>query len=548
MKTLINEAILATDGVVLRADVYLPDGEGPHPALLAVAPYRKDLIHLPAVSAFRFRETGPIDYWLANGYAIVVADQRGTGESEGDFDNFGPMDQSDFVELIEWIAAQQWSTGKVAMIGESGYSVNQWLAAGQAPEHLTCVLIYNAFTDVYSDAYYHGGIPSMGFMNFWSFDNVRGSAMVGDLEPRVGGIPGDLVGEMLSHPHDEQYWRERAADVEAITVPALVVGFWYNIGLHLRGTLQGFERLTGDKKLLVLGGTDSAERYFDPGFLDKHITPWYDHWLKGTDNGVEDLPAVRLDVQNSRQKGLRDEAAWPLERAVATPYYLDPTPARAVRSLNDGSLSSDPPTEPTSGTRYDYPRPEWTVGTTVISNGIPQPTAGIVTFTSPPLDEDVEITGPIAAVLFAESDQTETQWFVKVSEQQQIRPALKRILMSRVAPDVPPPSTMVTRGWLKGSHRKLDTVRSSTLRPVHNENHPEPVPAGEVVRYDIEVWPTSYVFRKGNRIRVEIANGDSMIADGLFHHYYGHRAGTDTIRHDTQYPSHLLMPVMPRNK
>jgi len=219
-----------------------------------------------------------------------------------------------------------------------------------------------------------------------------------------------------------------------------------------------------------------------------------------------------------------------------------------VRSLNDGTLSSTPPAQLTDGTQYSYPRPEWTVGTTVISNGIPQPTAGILTFTSPPLEEDVEITGPIAAVLFAESDQTETQWFVKISEQQQIRPALKRVLMSRVAPDVPPPATMVTRGWLKGSHRLLDTSRSTPLRPVHDETHPEPVPVGEVVRYDIEVWPTSYVFHKGNRIRVEIANGDSMITDGLFHHYYAHRAGTDTIRHDTKYPSHLLMPVVPRNK
>ena len=107
---------------------------------------------------------------------------------------------------------------------------------------------------------------------------------------------------------------------------------------NLRGTLQGFERLTGEKKLLVLAGTDSAERYFDTDFLDEHTIPWYDHWLKGADNGVEQLPAVRLDVQNSRREGLREEAGWPLVRAVATPFYLDPTPAGAVHPLNDGTL------------------------------------------------------------------------------------------------------------------------------------------------------------------------------------------------------------------
>ncbi|HEY5787628.1 MAG TPA: hypothetical protein VIT65_22910 [Microlunatus sp.] len=95
---------------------------------------------------------------------------------------------------------------------------------------------------------------------------------------------------------------------------------------------------TGEKKLLVLAGTDSAERYFDTDFFDEHTIPWYDHWLKGADNGVEQLPAVRLDVRNSRREGLREEAGWPLVRAVATPFYLDPTPAGAVHPLNDGTL------------------------------------------------------------------------------------------------------------------------------------------------------------------------------------------------------------------
>ena len=97
------------------------------------------------------------------------------------------------------------------------------------------------------------------------------------------------------------------------------------------------------------------------------------------------------------------------------------------------------------------------------------------------------------------------------------------------------------------SRRTAHGSPPNALRPDHDETHPEPVPVGEVVRYDIEVWPTSYVFHQGNRIRVEIANGDSMIADGLFHHYYGHRAGTDIIRHDSQYPSHLLKPAAPWN-
>ncbi|MFF3673781.1 CocE/NonD family hydrolase C-terminal non-catalytic domain-containing protein [Streptomyces sp. NPDC002120] len=131
-------------------------------------------------------------------------------------------------------------------------------------------------------------------------------------------------------------------------------------------------------------------------------------------------------------------------------------------------------------------------------------------------------------MLYAESDQTDTDFHVKISEQKAV-PKLRQALMRRVAKNVPPPSAMVTRGWLKASHRT---------------HPPRPIEPGTVVRYEIEVWPTSYLFPKGSRIRLEIANGDSAVADGLFHHYYGHKAGRDLIHHDAEHPSHLVLPVI----
>lgn len=540
-----DEWIAGADGSRICADVYLPDQEGEYPALYAVSPYQKDLAYLPAASAFRFRETGPIDFWVDEcGYAYVLADQRGTGKSEGRFELFSPVEQQDYYNTIEWIGAQPWCTGKVAMIGESGYSVNQWLAAAKRPPSLACALIYNGFTDLYRDAIYHGGIFSMGFYNFWTVDNVRASATIGGgVPPRPGGVDVDLMGLALDHPADSQFWRDRAPDVAAIEVPTLVIAWWYNIGLHLRGTLLGYEQLTSAKKLLALAGTDSEERNFDPQFLRQHLKPWYDHWLKGEDNGVMDLAPVRIDVQNGEH--LRDETAWPLARAIPTAYYLDPKPAHAVTSLNDGSLTTVKPTAAnTRPTPYAYPNHAWTVGTTIIEHGIPQPVRGILTFTSEALDHDIEVTGPITAVLYVESDQTDTEFFVKISEQEAM-PKLKEIVMEHVAKDVPPPSTMVTRGWLKASHRALSPERSTPLQPYHTHTNPEPIEPGAIVRYDIEVWPTSYLFRKGNRIRAEIANGDSMVADGLFSHYYGHKSGQDLYYHDAGRPSHILLPIVP---
>lgn len=118
--------------------------------------------------------------------------------------------------------------------------------------------------------------------------------------------------------------------------------------------------------------------------------------------------------------------------------------------------------------------------------------------------------------------------------------------MDVVARDVPVPSTMVTRGWLKASHRALDPDRSTPERPYHTHLNPQSIEPGKIIRYDIEIWPTSYLFHRGNRIRLELANGDSMIADGLFHHYYGHKAGCDLIYHDTDHPSHVVLPIIPK--
>ncbi|WP_042370983.1 CocE/NonD family hydrolase [Streptacidiphilus neutrinimicus] len=536
MRTLKDEWITASDGVRICADVYLPDGDGPFPALYAVAPYPKDLQRLPALPAFRFIETGPLDYWTGHGYAVVVGDQRGTGRSAGRFELFGPAEQRDLYDTIEWIAARPWSTGKVSMIGESAYSVNQWLAAAQRPPHLTCALVYNGFTNLYHDAVYHGGVYSMGFLNFWSTDHIRASATIGGgIPPRPGGVTTDIIGMSLDRPVYDDWWDQRAAKVEDIDIPVLNIAWWHNIGVHLRGQLDGYQRLQGtDKRLVVLAGSDIQERhfldsqelYYQPEFLDAYIRPWYDHWLKGVDNGVMDSPPVRLQVANSGGR-LREESEWPPRRATATAFYLNPEPAGAVDSLNDGSLTT---TTPSAGqpTVYDYPNPEWTVGTTVITDGIPQPTRGILTFTTPPLDRDTEVTGKITLVLYAESDQTDTDFHVKISEQKAV-PRLTQALMHRVAKNVPPPSAMVTRGWLKASHRT---------------HPPQPIEPGSIVRYEIEVWPTSYLFRKGSRIRLEIANGDSAVADGLIHHYYGHQAGRNLIHHDADHPSHLILPVI----
>ncbi|MFF0061015.1 CocE/NonD family hydrolase [Streptomyces sp. NPDC005279] len=137
MRAFKDEWITASDGIRICVDVYLPDGDGPFPALYAVAPFRKDLLYLPAVSIFRYIEPGPIDHWTGHGYAVVIGDQRGTGRSEGEFELFGPAEQRDFHDTIEWIASRPWSTGKVSMTGKSARPEIRLLGPGRSPPHPT---------------------------------------------------------------------------------------------------------------------------------------------------------------------------------------------------------------------------------------------------------------------------------------------------------------------------------------------------------------------------------------------------------------------------
>jgi putative CocE/NonD family hydrolase len=162
----------------------------------------------------------------------------------------------------------------------------------------------------------------------------------------------------------------------------------------------------------------------------------------------------------------------------------------------------------------------------------------VLTFTSAPLEADLEVTGPIVLTLFASSDQTDTQFIVKLAEQHP-QDAVAREKGEQ------PASTNVSKGWLKASHREKDTARSTDIRPFYTHANPQAIVPGEVYQFDIEVLPVSYVFRKGHRIRLEIVNGDSPLTDAVFNHpYHPTQMGSDTIHHDAVRPSCLMLPVV----
>jgi hypothetical protein len=352
----------------------------------------------------------------------------------------------------------------------------------------------------------------------------------------------DLVGAITEHTLDDDWWRERSAfeRLDKIRVPVLSIGHWGKMGLHLRGNILGFEEVTAPKKLVVTGAKNvhEAHHQFDQvEFHRRELLPFYEQHLKGVDNGFMEGAPVRLFIRGAEV--WREEPQWPLARASYVPYYLRKGPSGSVTSLNDGALAAEPPTAEETATSYAYPDWDWSNGVVASGpDGRPDPVRRVLTFTSAPLATDLEVTGPIVLELYASSDQVDTRFIVKLADQYPQDDAER-------AKGAQPGFTSVSKGWLQASHREKDEARTSKLRPFYTHTHPRPLISGEIYRFDIEVLPIAYLFKKGHRIRLEIANGDSPLTDAVFTHPYPPTAiGTDTIHHDRAHPSCLLLPVV----
>jgi putative CocE/NonD family hydrolase len=531
------------DGVRISVCVYRPHGDERVPALFAASPYQHEFDTVPAYPLFLWRETGPVEWYVENGYAYVHADVRGSGGSEGEFGFMDATEQQDYVQLIAWIVRQSWCNGKVGGIGQSYYAMAQWLMATLNPPGLACIAPYDGLVDQYRCSNYHGGIYC-SYRTHW-YGNLRVDNMhrPADKEGRAP-MRFDLVGAIAEHSLDDDFWRERSPfwRLHDIKVPVLSIGHWGKMGLHLRGNILGYEgAINAPRKLVVTGAKNVHEahhQYDQVEFHENELLPFYDAHLKGIDNGVMDEPPVRLYVRGANQ--WRDEEEWPLKRATYVPLHLRMGPSGSVTSLNDGKLSIDPPGADEGATSYTYPDWEWVSGVVANGpNGRPDPTRRVLTFTSSPLTSDIEVTGPIVLKLFVSSDQIDTRFIVKLADQ------FPQDDVAR-AKGVQPAFTNVSKGWLKASHREKDAERSTDIRPFYTHANPQPLTPGEIYEFDVEVLPVSYVFRKGHRIRLEIANGDSPLTDAVFTHpYHPTLIGTDTIHHNAVHASRILLPVVP---
>jgi predicted acyl esterase len=495
------------DGVVLRADVFRPLAEGRYPVLLTYGPYAKGLpfqVGYPSAWQRMITEHPDVPYgssnlhqnwevvdpekWVPHGYICVRVDSRGTGRSPGVVDHFSPRETRDFYECIEWAGVQSWSSGKVGLNGVSYYGINQWHVASLQPPHLAAMCIWEGAADFYRDMTHHGGILSTFWANWYDMQVKTVQYGLGERGPRskVSGllVCGDETmsddelaanrcsfgDEILAHPLDDDYHKARSAVWEKVTVPFLTAANWGGQGLHPRGNFEGYFRAASENKWLEAHGLEHWTHFYTDYGRSLQLQ-FFDHFLKGENNGWAERPPVLLQVRHVDRFVERTEAAWPIPRTKWTRFHLSPS----------GGLSTDG-----SGSAGQ-------VSFDAKGDG--------ATFISEPLAKETEITGPIAARLRVSSSTTDADLFLVF----RVFTADFREVTFMGAID---PHTPIAQGWLRASHRALDEELSEPFRPYHSHDREEPLEPGVPVDVDVELWPTSIVVPAGHRIALTVRGRD----------------------------------------
>jgi predicted acyl esterase len=501
-------AIVMDDGLTLRADIYRPVAEGRYAAIVSYGPYGKGLAFQDGYKTaweimerefpdtvsgtsnrYQAWEVADPEKWVPDGYVCVRVDSRGAGRSPGYLDHNNARENRDFYNCIEWTAAQSWSNGKVGLNGISYYAASQWRAAALQPPHLAAICVWEGWADYYRDGARHGGIACTFRKNWQEMQvvtvqhgrgergprsRVTGELVCGDVnlaDEELKRNRADMWANTLARPLVDDYYRERTADLSKVTVPVLSAANWGGQGLHTRGNFEGYMRAASKQKWLeVHGGSHWAPFYTDYGVdLQKRF---FDHFLKGEDNGWDREPRVLLQVRHVDKFVQRPENEWPLARTRWTPYYLD---------LEKRALTTT------------APKSSGTVEHDAFGDG--------VTFRTQPLEQPLEITGPSALKLYVSSSTSDADIFAVLRV---FDPAGKEVVFQGALD----PHTPIAQGWLRASHRKLDSKLTLPYRPYHTHDAIQPLTPGKVEVLDVEIWPTCIVVPAGYTVALTIRGKD----------------------------------------
>ena len=521
-------AVTLRDGVTIYVDVFRPVGDEKVPVLVAWSPYGKSQGTAPSVTGLfatigldsalvsgleKFEGPDPA-YWCAKGYAICNPDPRGIAESEGDSAMFGRQEGEDCHDLIEWLADQDWCSGKTAMTGTSYLTVAQWFTAAEQPPHLTAINPWEGFSDVYRDLVLRGGMPDTGFA-----ERLQSFSYAGKNQRE------DILTEAASHPLVNDLWEDKIPRFDRITVPAYVVGSYSNT-LHTAGTFRAWRRISSEEKWLRIHDKQEWPDYYEDANVED-LRRFFDHYLKDVDNGWEQTPRVRyavLDLEGGNRLN-QPAAEFPPEGVASTKYYLH------GRSR---TLSPETPSEDAS-VMYDA-----------------KSNAGSVSFTVRFTEETVLVGYPKVRLWVEAKDADDMDLFVVVQKLDARGTHLQEFTVPNqgaMMQDLTERGSSILRykgsdGRLRVSARHLDGELSTDAVPAHSFDRVEKLTPGEIAEIEIDLLPIGLVFRPGQQLRLVVGArntlGPMMPA---IREYIPQNGGQHVIHLGGRHASYLQLPV-----
>jgi putative CocE/NonD family hydrolase len=550
--------ITMRDGTVLRANVTRPDVPGRYPVLVTQTPYGKDGAVIVALG-------GAADALVQRGYVQVTVDVRGTGTSGGSWDSFGPAEQQDGYDVVEWAARQAWSTGAVGLDGPSYMGLTQLYTAALRPPHLKAIFPVVPMADGYRDITFSGGDVNVAFIPLWLGLVTAGGLVPG--QSSFTGSPADLISGLTtlgqhvggafsftaptlvgattggSIAYDGPFWKTRSPIevLDRIRVPTFVVG-----GLHdlfQRGEPLIYERLKSrvPARLLIgpwthVNGSTGAGLPADgvPSLTDLQLR-WFDQYLKGIDTKVGAIPKVTQYTPGDGRYETQPD--WPDPRLDPQRWYLRGGQAVSRDAPAAGEAPQSFVQHPVAGV-CTMSTGQWTAGLgeqlPCFTDDRPNALSGGASYMSTPLAADVRISGPIAARLWLSTTASDAAVAVRVDD---------------VAPDGT--STGMTTGWATAAFRATDarrsrTVRGHLLQPWHpfTQESVLPVAAGTPTAVDVEVFPTNWVLKAGHRLKIVVDPSDFPHALPPAPALLARLGGQVSVLTDPAHPSAVELPVV----
>ena len=552
------------DDTILKALLYRPKDDGRYPVLVERVPYELTQRCKPYA-----------EYYSSRGYVFVGQTTRGVFGSGGEdsfsenYDGWGA--NRDGYDTIEWIAAQPWCDGNIGMLEGSASGTTQYMVAPTRPPHLKALFVRMGGSDGHRTSFRGGAFP-IGFMNTWGIGQTIARLSHDTAPPRsepvlrrfqkaleeidswnrylpLKAMPlykgvADWFFELLDNPEDGPRWwaKKLALKYQEVDVPILHLSGWYD--LLLDSTIRSFQGIREhgrsehcrENQRLVIGPWFHAptapyerkigELDFGPDAaidLNAFRLQWYDHWLKGVENGAMDGAPVRIFLMGDNR--WLDMEAWPPAEASYRPIYLREGSGRSEESLSNGGLSFDVPEAAERPDSFAYdpddPVPSVVVGIHAGTKDHRSVEGRMLTYTTDALEENLTVIGPVKAVLYGLSSAPDTDWVVRLCD---------------VWPDGR--SMSVCDGILRARYR-------------NSFEKPELMNTGQVYQFEVDMWATAQVFKAGHRLRMQVTSSDfprydrNLNTGGPFGEEVRGQVAVNTIFHDSMRPSHILLPVMP---